>query len=78
MAQKLINSKRKVHIYNTGISGNSIADYIYYGTSCIKKFKPSMVIIQVTHDDFTSDAVNNSNDTYIINSNNSLKAKFCQ
>jgi hypothetical protein len=73
VAQNLINSKRKVHLYNIGISGNSIADYIYYGSSYIEKFKPEKVIIQVTYDDFTSDAVNNSNDTYIINSNNNFK-----
>lgn len=73
VAQKLLNSKTKLHLYNIGISGNSIADYIYYGSSYIEKFKPLKVIIQVTYDDFTSDAINNSNDTYIVNSNNSFK-----
>lgn len=44
------------NIYNLGISGNSVADYIYYSNSYIHKFNPSKIIIQVTYNDFINDA----------------------
>jgi lysophospholipase L1-like esterase len=53
-------------IYNMGISGNSIANYIAYGNSIINKFNPDYIVLVVTSDDFTTDALNTSKNCYIV------------
>ncbi|WP_162013540.1 SGNH/GDSL hydrolase family protein [Desulfofarcimen acetoxidans] len=52
-------------IYNAGVSGLSMADYIGYGQVYMDYFNPNKVIIQVTYDDFTSNATLRSKDTFI-------------
>lgn len=53
-------------VYNTGVSGLSMADYIGYGQVYMKYFNPNKVVIQVTYDDFTSNATLKSKDTFIV------------
>lgn len=61
--------KNNYEVLNLGISGNSVAEYIYYADKYLKIFNPDYVIIQVTGDDFFSDATNSSKRLYIKNDN---------
>jgi hypothetical protein len=62
--------KPGVVVYNAGASGNSMANYIYYGRGLRQFFNPEVIIIQVTQSDFTSDAKNTDHICYIIEAGN--------
>jgi hypothetical protein len=66
VAQKLLSPGAGLTVYNCGVSGQSVADYIYYGAGLLKKFNPAAVVIQVTYPDFTDDALSGANNCSIV------------
>lgn len=68
-------SKKKVEIINLGVSGQSNADYIYYGKSYVQQFRPDMVVFEVAYQDFLSDATDGSKSIYLANDNGNYSIK---
>jgi lysophospholipase L1-like esterase len=64
--------KPGVIVYNAGASGNSMANYIYYGRSLRQFFNPDVILIQVTQSDFTSDATNPGHPCHIQKTGNNF------
>ncbi len=52
-------------IFNLGLSGLSMADYILFCENYKKKYNPDILIIQVTESDFFLDAISKSKIVYI-------------
>jgi len=79
--QKMNKNSFKCNIFNLGISGLSLADYIAFADRYKKEYNPDLLIVQVTESDFFTDAtaqyklihINSDQNGYFIEENESYE-----
>jgi len=82
----LRKQNHSTNIFNLGLSGLSLADYIFFSENYKKEYDPDILIIQVTESDFFSDATSQSklvhikkeNDEFSITVNKNYEGKLQQ
>lgn len=75
LSEKLNKNSDNFEVYNLGISGRSIADYIGFANDYLNKLSPDLVVVQVRVDDFQ---LNTNCDFYkIVKNEGSYKTEKC-